>query len=121
MTPFDFSIFIPSISHATLPEVFLESDSSSASRKRISAMDGSDEQDQLPGLSQRNRVTLPCSSVTLYIFRLSPPSSSALSARSVQPFTQSVSSLALNSKNAFLVSCRPLTTRCHLITNDSAK
>src|ERR1700736_4920582 len=84
MTHCDFSIFSPSISHATLPEVFPESDSSSASRKRISAMDGSDEQDQSPGLSQRNQVTLPCSSVTLYIFRHSPPSSSALSARSVQ-------------------------------------
>jgi hypothetical protein len=32
-----------------------------------------------------------------------------------------VSSLAVNSKYAVLVSCSPLTARSHLITNDSAK
>jgi hypothetical protein len=44
MTYWDFSIFSPSASHVTLPDMFPVSDSVSASCKRISAIDGSEEQ-----------------------------------------------------------------------------
>jgi len=43
ITHWDFSIFSPSTSQATLPEILLASDSVSASCNRTSAIDGSEE------------------------------------------------------------------------------
>src|SRR6266849_4810935 len=104
----DFSMFNPSTSQVMFPERLPASISVSHSCKRISAIDGAVSSElQHQHFVGKWMEAPPFSRDTWYIFKLSPPSTKALSSNAVQSVIQSESNLLVNLSYAFPVSSTP--------------